>query len=82
MTTKEYYQAIEMNDQIRYCGEMLRHLSRRGWIWERQDDITSTYLRNLLSTLDDDMRSVLIKYYADKLANLQKEQVELLKENE
>ena len=81
MTKEEFHKAIEMNHQLRYCGDMMAFLTHRGWIWEEEYNPIAQYLRNVYTTLDDDMRSALIGYYAKQLSRLQEEQVELFKDD-
>lgn len=77
MTQKEYFKAIEINNQMRYCGDMLAYLTHNGWVWDQPNNPTASHLRNIFSTFDEEMRGTLIQYYANKLELLQEEQAQL-----
>ena len=80
MTKNDYLRAQDIYEEVKWSGEMLRFLTRRGWIWEGVANPFNDMLQEVYRTLDDEMRRTLIKYYADKLETLQNEIKELVNE--
>ena len=80
MTKKEFSRVRDIHEDVKWSGEMLRFLTRRGWVWEGIANPFNDMFQEVYRTLDDEMRGTLIKYYANRLDRLQKEMAELVKE--
>lgn len=80
MTKNDYLRAQDIYNEVKWSGEMLRFLTRRGWVWEGVANPYNDMFQEIYRTLDDEILKTLIKYYADKLETLQKEIAELIKE--